>query len=162
MSLKTRNKITPKVMGFGVKQAEDIAASLSDGEEKAVAHIAGVIYEQPKVESSTYGEYKRYAGNFKAINLITEDQYQAKHLILPSLGEIVVDEMIGDALDSDGGSVEVLLALTITKNDSDKPNASKYIWGVEPLIENTNESPLDKLLAKAPTPALEAPKNKKK
>lgn len=119
-------KITIKAV---VGEVPDVEALLKAPEKrKDLCTIYGVV-RRSKPDSSDYGDFVRFYGQFKGVNLGTGEVFMAPQAILPG---IVQDQLYG-AMAGGEGAGEVQFAVKIGVK-YDKTAATKYLYTAESLM----------------------------
>lgn len=101
--------------------------------------------------TTTFGEFIKFKGQFRAINIATGEAFDSGAMILPD----IANNLIFGALSSEGANA-VEFAFDLAIKPSKSPTG--YDYTVQSLIESKEADPLSALLAVAPDlPALPAP-----
>lgn len=140
-------KITTNTVGLNKKVLKDFAKK---NETADILIIAGELTSAPEEKMGQFGDpYQIYKGNFKALNLISKEEFKSQALIVPALAEMLVSEYAG-MLSDDNSRVEFAIRLGVEFYDQDGDDSGPgYKFTAAPLIENKVPSALDELLAKA-------------
>lgn len=85
--------------------------------------------------SSDYGDYVKFRGSFKAVNLETGESVQSGALILPRIGE----EVLQGAMSDDVNEVQFGFRI-VAKYDADA--VTKYTFQIIPLMNPAENDPL--------------------
>lgn len=121
---------------------------MSEGEILPVLRVIGQV-TNASMESSDLGEYVRLRGQFKAINLIDQSEFTSAACILPDVASYPVYHQMQLA-DEAGNTPKVLeFAYDMTIKE-DESSAVGYEHGCVPLIETTQDDPLERLMAGLP------------
>jgi hypothetical protein len=112
------------------------------GIEKQYMRVVGIV-RGTKTTTSQYGDSIEFQGEFEAINMLTAEVYNGSKLFLPQIAEGFLFSAVSCA---EGNAVEFAFDIGI------KPSATPmgYEYTIKPLIEQTQESPLKKLMAGLP------------
>lgn len=118
------------------------------GETLPVLRVIGQV-TNASIETSDLGEYVRLRGQFKAINLLDQSEYTSAACILPDVASYPVYHQMQVPGD-DGQTPKVLeFAYDMTIKE-DESSAVGYEHGCTPLIETTQDDPLERLSASLP------------
>jgi len=125
----------------------------TEGKKMKLAKIYGIA-RKAKPDSSEYGNFVRFTGSFRAVNLDTGEIYESGAMILPG----VAQDLLAAALDNDsvtdvqfGFEIGIAYAPDVV---------TKYVYTVESMIKPAENDPmlmLEKQLAAQAAPALAAP-----
>lgn len=138
-------KITLK--GCGVQPSAEMVAKLEkayDKDKKSakidVLDVFGIA-RKAKPGTTSFGDYLRFAGQFKAVNLQTKEQFQSGAIILPRfLEEQLFSVMGADAVND----VQFAFRISIAY-DADTRNARHYQYTAQPLLKPSENDPLSML-----------------
>lgn len=119
-------KITMKDVGLGKARLQTMIARGELKEETDIMHVAGVATDT-KEGTGTYGEWTAMIGRFWALNLLDQKQFRSRSCILPPLA----NELLVDAMSTDGGSVQFGYTITAIPDSTREANGVKY--GVRPV-----------------------------
>lgn len=109
-----------------------------------------------KTGQSTFGDWLAFTGNFKAINLETNEEFRAGKCFLPN----IASNLIEGALQNAEGDVQFAFDVGV-KPVLDRQNKESYEYTVTPLIEAADNDPLTELENKVKgAPAIEDKKAK--
>lgn len=116
------------------------------------------IAKKAKPGSTAFGDYLRFAGQFKATNLLTKEQFTAGAVILPRfLEEQLFAVMSVDAVN------DVQFAFRISvEYDADTRNARHYQYKAQPLLKPAENDALSLLEAQVKQNVLALPAPDKK
>jgi len=145
-------KISPKTCG--VPRKKDLEALVEKDKKKnlPIMRVYGIIRSTTE-KKTEIGTSHRLNGDIEAINMLTGEVFRSGFAYLPGIAEQQVCEMIWSAKDKDEkASVKFAIDLTISYHDSKYEDATKYVWGVESLIENDQADPLSDLRNLLPAP----------
>ena len=115
-------KLTIKTCGFDVTS---VKMALSDHESVQLLRIAGIVQEGQPGQTDK-GEYLRLKGEFRAINLITAEVFEAATAILPSF----ITDRLSTALK--GGPVEFAIEIGVKRDPS---SVTGYEYTAQPLVD---------------------------
>jgi len=153
-------KITVKTMGMGTRQLEQVAEA-SAPKAVPVLRVWGIV-QDCQAQVSNFGPYKKFRGEFGAVNLITGEEARSQMALLPAIAETIVSSIF-DRAAKDGGSAQIALEITVTFNESPK-GGTKFAYGAKPLMEFKDDA-LSIMAKSLPAvnlvKALSAPNNKK-
>jgi len=140
-------KITTSSIGLETSEMEKLAADHGKA-PISVARVYGRIASY-ETETSQFGNaYRRFKGEFEAVNLITSDVYRAQAMILPDTADTALMtqyEIARAKADKEGPCiVEVGVDLTIEQFSSSKGGV-KFRWGCKPLREPSEDDSLSRL-----------------
>ena len=90
------------------------------------------------------GPWIRFKGSFKAINVATGEEFISGKLFLP---EVATDALVNMLSGEDVDSVEFGFDINLQKDDS---SAVGYVYSVTPLIEPSQDNPMDRLMGSLP------------
>ncbi len=85
--------------------------------------------------TSDYGDYIKFRGAFKAVNLETGEAVQSGSLILPSVGQ----EALAGAFGEETGEVQFAFRISVKY---DATAATKYTYVIVPLMNPSENDPL--------------------
>lgn len=104
------------------------------------------LANEAKADSSDYGDYVRFKGNFEAVNLATGEVFKSGSMILPEIAEQILS---GALSGEDVNGVQFALEIGI------KPSTSPvgYDYSVKPVIDTGENDPLADLRGKLSLPA---------
>lgn len=151
-------KLTLK--GCGVQPDAEMVAKLEKMWEKdkksariEVLDIIGIA-RKAKPGTSTYGDYLRFAGQFKATNLLTKQEFTAGACILPAFLEEQLFSVMGAEAVND---VQFAFRISVVYDDK---GARKYQYAAQPLLKAAENDPLAMLekTVKEATKQLPSPK----
>jgi hypothetical protein len=137
-------KIT--LRNIGLDQAT-INAALDGQTKAALANVAGIV-SAGKPGQSDKGEYLKLIGEFRAINLLTGEQFSSAACILPNF----IADQFRPVLEQNG-SVEFALQIGARVNDR---SVTGYEFTVTPLVESRSSDRMAELI-QAATASLPAP-----
>jgi hypothetical protein len=101
-----------------------------------------------KKESSPYGEYYRWLGEFKSINLDTGEVLVAANAIFPGIASDVIEAAYIGGNNIGGDASNVMLAFRLgTAETSAKPNKAGYVYVLQDIVAPNTQSPLDMMYA---------------
>lgn len=144
------SKITTKTV-CGKVDFDDLISR--DNKRRELMDVFGIASKvQPG--TSEYGEYLKFKGRFRAVNLESGESYESGTLILPT----VAQELLGGALAGDEvGDVSFAFRIAV-KYDAEA--VTKYVYEMTSLMKPAEEDPLTRLgqSVGAGTLALAAPK----
>lgn len=141
-------KISTRNTGLSIETLEKVVEKYPK-EKSTVLRVYGTLSSEDQ-KSGDNGPYMRYGGKFEALNTITGETYRSKTVLLPETGEIYFSGILADVKKDDpNAEVQVALDIKVERNASTKPNASKYKFVCEPLM-NEKEDNLSKLAAALP------------
>jgi len=143
-------KISTATMGFNVTTLEAVAAENKESATPVMRVFGIVSGKTPGV--SQFGSFIKFTGEIGAINLLTGDEARSQALLLPAVGETVVNNMFEKAA-KNGGTAEIALEITVSYNNSAK-GGTKFSYGVKPLIEYKGDDALSAMASKLPAPKL--------
>lgn len=146
-------KLTIKTAGFDIPA---VKAALGDNKTADLLKIAGFTTEARPGQTDK-GEYVKFIGTFRAVNLQTGEAYESATAIFPSF----IAETLAAAL---AQSQEVEFGLLIGAK-ANATSVTGYEYTVRPLIEAKVSDKMGALIAAAgldapvalPAPAAEAP-----
>ena len=130
---------------FGDKKA--IAEFIGKG-EKAVMRVIGIAHKAIPGDGDM-GPYVSFKGNFKAVNLLTGEEFRSGTCFLP---DVAADIIEGAVMGSENGSVEFAFDIIATYDNS---SAVGYCYNADPLIKADENDPVAALEKAA---GIEAPK----
>jgi hypothetical protein len=134
MAIKPIKKISIKTV-FGDKGA--ILDTIM--KDKAVDHKIVRIFGMTgstKTGESDYGPFVAFRGRFKAINLVSGEEFTSSMCYLPELAS----DMVQGALET-AGDANIEFAFDVGVQ-YDAQSATSYIYTVNPLLEPSNADPL--------------------
>lgn len=118
------------------------------GQTLPVLRVLGQV-TNASMESSDLGEYVRLRGSFKAINLLDHSEFTSAACILPDVASYPVYHQM-QVPGEDGTTPKVLeFAYDMTIKE-DESSAVGYEHGCVPLVETTQDDPLERLAANLP------------
>lgn len=144
MTASIAKKITVKGL---VPDLKDIDRATLKG-NKPLVHVYGIARGFTP-DSSQYGDYIRFNGDFEGVNLETGEAQRAGSMILPEIAQ----NLLHGVMNAEGNNA-VEFALEIGIKPSKSPVG--YDYTVKPLIESVEADPL-KALRGASQKALPAP-----
>lgn len=99
-------------------------------------------------DSSQYGDYVRFNGQFEAVDHKTGELFQSGTMIIPGIGEVLLYGALSN-IGEDGGSLRFAFEFGI------KPSKSPtgYDYTLKPLTESNASDPLADLRAQLKLPA---------
>ena len=125
------------------------------GVEKLYMRLVGVVRKYETV-TSQYGDSVAFAGEFRAVNLLTGEVYNGGKLFLPNVAEsFVYNAFLNQEMVEGFNGLELAFDLGIKPSNT----AMGYEYTVKPLIEQTATDRLAAMLNSLP--ALPAPKAEK-
>lgn len=152
-------KVTTATMGFTTRGLEAIAEA-SKPKTVSVLRVWGIVSGR-EPGTSQFGNYMKFKGEIAALNLASGEEARSQSLLLPQIGETVVNSLFDKAA-KDGGTAQVALEVTVEFNDSQR-GGTKFRYGVKPLIEPKGEDALTIMAKQLPVPAmLKGIENKRK
>ncbi|MHB8071873.1 MAG: hypothetical protein ACYDHF_08015 [Candidatus Cryosericum sp.] len=147
------DNLVPKITIKSIAGAIDLEKLLkAENKEIALAHIFGLA-RKAAPDSSQYGDFIRFRGSFKAINIETGETMQSGSLILPSTAQ----ELLAGAFSEETTEVKFGFQIGVKY---DPKVATKYTYTVVSLTPAAQNDPLLALEAqiKNELKALTAPK----
>lgn len=131
---KVLRKITVKSVYGGVDVEKVLAAP---NKLLPVMQVYGIVTDS-KEGASDYGDYIKFLGQFRAINMETGEMFRAATMLLPKFLE---DELRGIM---SSGAVNAEFAVQINAT-YDKSAATKYVYVADSLVEPQESSALSAL-----------------
>ena len=130
--------------------AKKICGKIKKPEGKtSLLQVFGIVTDI-KTGESTYGPWVALTGQFRAINLETGEMFQSGVCFLPKMGT----ELITPLLKKDGtNGLEFALDIGVIPAE----NNTGYEYYVEPVLETSENDPLEILSKKVKQAALPAP-----
>jgi hypothetical protein len=173
MATKFLKKLTLKNAGIPGAKAEAVAVAMSKenpNAETPVFRVYGKLGLSPKLGSSNFGPYVEFNGEFEAINLIDNQVYRSKNLIVPEVAEMAINGLISDCVQGKDENEKKLTKLrfgldvtVIHKPVKEGQKGFEFKFGVQPLTEPKGDDELT-LIAKefGKPPLLTGPKEEPK
>lgn len=143
--MKILSKISPKAV------CGELKGRLGDQKDMNVMQVLGIA-KTKEVYNGTFGESWRIKGEFKALNLMTKEEFYAGECFLPGLAESLIAGQMDDASDN---AIQFAFIIGIKAAD----NKVGYEFTVEPLIkpaENSALAMIEKQLLPAPVESRDA------
>lgn len=118
-----------------------------------IVGVAGAV----KSGESNFGEWLAFLGQFRAINLKTNEEYSSGKLFLPG----TASDMLLGAVQSSNGGVEFAYDIGIQRDDE---SSVGYTYVVNPLLQASENDPCERLFraiggqAQLPAPTKVDPK----
>lgn len=132
-------KINVRSIGISIEDTETVAER--EQSPTTIMRVYGTCRGATQ-KTSDIGPYSVFNGEFEAINCVTGEKYRSSTLILPEVGELVLNNQLGASEDDDNISgIQFAIDLTVEPNKSSKGGRS-YKFGVKPLIESDDTDPL--------------------
>lgn len=116
--------------------ADEVAKMEKSGKPLALADIFGIA-RRFKPGVSTLGEYVKFVGQFKAVNLVTKEQFTAPVVILPKF----LEEQLYAVMGSNDAAQDVQFGFRISAK-YDKKAATKYVYAAASLMKPSENDPL--------------------
>lgn len=148
------DNLVPKITIKSIAGAIDLEKILAaEGKQIQLAHIYGLA-RKAAPDSSQYGDFVRFRGSFKAVNLETGETMQSGSLILPSTAQ----ELLAGAFSEDTTEVKFGFQICVKY---DVKVATKYTYTVVNLLAAAQNDPMKALEAEISheVKALMAPKD---
>lgn len=138
-------KLTTATCGLSVDLCEKVAAE-QKGKEVPVLRIGGTVRSMEE-KSSQFGPYKRFKGDFEAVNCVTGEIYRSGDCILPPCAETPIVDLVMRAKEQEGAEAAVQFGVDITVKYYKHPTlkGTEFVWGARPLGEQA-DSPMSALL----------------
>lgn len=151
-------KINTKSVGLGKRILEDYAEEVR-AEKAPVMRVIGTVHSA-KGDTTQYGPYIKFYGDFEATNLLTGDVYRAPELLLPPVGEMIVDGQLNAAIAQapEGARPVANVALDIQVSYNDAENATRFTFGAAPLLGTPEHDPIAELKKSLPAPKVQQKK----
>ena len=126
-----------KITVAGIGATPDLEVLLKQsGKQMLVARVYGVARRaKPEMGKEGRGDYVKFYGQFKAVNVVTGESFVSGALILPG---VVQDQLYG-AMDGDVQGVEFAVDIG-AKYDPDA--VTKYVYFAKSLIKPKDNDPL--------------------
>lgn len=102
-----------------------------------------------KIETSAYGDYSRWLGEFKSENLVTGEVLTSANAIFPSIASDMIEAAYVGGNKIGGESANVLLAFRIGIKHPLRPNKAGYEYTIKQIVAAASDNPLDRLIADA-------------
>ena len=150
-------KINTQSVGLALAQLEGIAKE-ADPKAVPVMRVWGMVHAKtPGV--SQFGSYIKFSGEFGALNLVNGEEFRSQNLLLPQVGEAVVNSLFERAA-KDGGVAEVGLDVCVEFNNSAK-GGTKFRYVVKPIVEFKGDDALSVMAKRLPPPQYPGENGKK-
>ena len=139
MAQQLIKKITARdVMGDMKKFMREQGAGKSDGDEIPLFTIIGQVIGH-QTGNSSYGDWIKLKGRFRATNKVTNEVYNSSVAMLP---DECVDPILAALTLDDVASVDMAFDISSKIDDS---TAVGYVYVVKPLMEPSEDDPLERL-----------------
>jgi hypothetical protein len=129
------NKITMKTIGAQPKPR-------SVTEKKDLCHIFGTAIGF-REGSTTYGVFRKFEGNFEAVDLQSGEVFKSKWLLLPEIVEALLTEQLTN-LGAVGGRMKTADDKGTEGTPSETPVDFAFSIGVKPIFEKDGKTIVDK------------------
>lgn len=127
-----------------------------DGKKAKVMRVAGIARKMVP-GSSDMGEWVRFEGNFKAINMLTGEEFMAAKCFLPDVAGDILESAF--APDEETGevpsSVEFGFDIVMVPDDT---MATGYFYEADPLKEPAEDDSITRLMSSMPKLPRSVPK----
>lgn len=131
------NKITVKSVCGNISET---AKAMQFDEQRDLCMVIGVV-KSSEVVKSQYGESHRLIGEFKAVNLATQEQFFSGSCFLPAIAESLVIGQMDNTIEN---ALQIAFKIGIKKAE----NKVGYEYTVKPLIKPAENNPLSSLESK--------------
>lgn len=121
--------------------SDEVAKMEKSGKPLALLDVFGVV-TRAKPGVSTLGEYVKFMGQFKGINLVTKEEFTAPVVILPKF----LEEQLYAVMPSDGEKADIQFGFRISAK-FDKKAATKYSYTAQSLLKPAENDALSMLEA---------------
>lgn len=112
----------------------DLARQFPD-QEIGILRVWGIISDR-KQGTSQFGPYCKYRGELAAINLVSGEEARSQELVLPTVGESVVESLWAKNVKVGGKTLQFGLEITISFNPAaDARGGNAFTYGTRPLVE---------------------------
>lgn len=140
-------KITVKLVSGKV----DIEEVLKSPDKRMDLMTVFGFASKAKPDSSDYGMYVKFSGQFRAVDMRTGEEYSSGTIILPPVAQ---DLLLG-ALEHEGAeSVQFGFKIGVRY---DKEAVTKYVYDVESVVKPSEDDPMERLSLEIKRQALPAP-----
>lgn len=109
-----------------------------------------------KRETSPYGDYYRWLGDFKSLNIATGEVLQSANAIFPGIASDLIEAAYVGGNNIGGEAANVMLAFRVGIEccNPDRANKSGYEFRLQDIVRPSTRSPLDMLYEEANVPLL--------
>lgn len=147
-------EVQRKITVAGINGSNGGFSIAPDAAPFLIARIFGMA-RKVEVKETTFGPYKRFSGDFRAINQYGEE-FAAPVVILPEPADSLLETaMLAEGVDLSAG-VQFGFDVFLAPHPKKTPVDRGYKFAVKPLMETAPNDPLKAMAAALPAPEVKA------
>lgn len=157
---KYPKKITTATIGLDKKLLEELVEQ-TKGKSSPVMRVYGrLASSKQEISKQTDSPFFKYAGQFEAHNLVTDELFRSETLIVPPVAETALNSALSSVKKDDPNATsDFAIEIYIEKNTS-LLGGVKYKYGVQSLMENKEPDSIALIGASLPKAKLLTVKSK--